>query len=262
MEDSNILIPSMDDPSSLQAYHIRGEILLRLLIFSLIGLLGMLAILPVGIWRWQYAASHFGPAVIWRWIAPALFTGFALGLVGAVSLIHLLRLRRIEVQISPMGLTIRKGRKLDTIPWKEIESIRTISIQYGILGLIWARRMEVILQLRSGRRITFNQTLENVETIINRVKQHVYPQMFRNLQLAYNRGEPIQFGPLTLTSKGILNGRKVIRWQDIGEIKLEHGKLQLQPISSSRHPKFAIQAHKIPNVDLCIQLLHHLGPRS
>jgi len=252
----------MDNLSNLQAHRIRGVILLRLLILALIGLLGMLAIFSVGIWRWQYAANHFGPAVIWRWIAPALFPALALGLISTAALIHFLKIRRIEVQTSPMGITLRKGRKLYTILWKEVELIHTFSIQYGIPGLIWARKMEIVLQLKNGRRITFNQTLEDIEILINMVKHYIYPTLFRNLQLAFNQGEPIRFGPLILTSKGILNGRKVLRWQDIGQIRLHQGKLQLQPISNSRGPKFAIQAHKIPNVDLCIQLLHQLGPKS
>lgn len=262
MIDPGILMTSPSHLSNLRTHRIRNAIIMRSLLLAIIGLLGMIALILIGVWRWQYAASHFGPAVIWRWIAPVIFPALLLALIGIVALIHLLRIRRIEAQVSPMGLTLRKGRNLHAIPWKEVKNTYTIAIRYGILGLMWARKLEIVLQLENGKRIAFNQAFEEIEALMNTIKQYVYPIMFRNLQSAFNQGEPIRFGPLILTSQGVLNGRKALRWQDISQIKMRQGRLLFQPFNHSKGKPFSLPAHKIPDIDLCLQLLHQLGPQS
>jgi hypothetical protein len=72
----------------------------------------------------------------------------------------------------------------------------------------------------------------------------------------------VQFGPIILTPQGVINGRKALRWQDIGEIQLVKGRLELHPIKEMRRSKFSFPSHKIPNIDLCLQILQYFGPQT
>jgi len=71
----------------------------------------------------------------------------------------------------------------------------------------------------------------------------------------------MKFGPIVLTSQGIINGRKALRWQDIGKIQLNRGRLDLHPIEGTQGARFSFPSHKIPNIDLCLQILYHFGPQ-
>jgi hypothetical protein len=173
-----------------------------------------------------------------------------------------MRAGRQEIQISPEAFTWRKGRNLKVHRWEDIKSIYITSVRYGILDFAWAKKTEVILHLQEGERIKINHAFESIEILMDSIKHYVYPIMFKRFRHEFNSGEPVSFGPLLLTSQGVLNGRKTMRWQDIGEISLERGALELQPIDGAGNPKFSIPARKIPNVDLCLQLLHHFGPES
>jgi len=258
----NKLVQLNADYSKLQTYHIRDTLLIRYLVLSIFGFVGMLVIIFIGFGRWQFALTNFGPAVLWRWINPVVWAGVGLGIIGAIGLLLLLRVGRQEIQISPEAVTWRKGRNLQVYRWENIRGIYIRAVRYGILDFAWAKKTEVILRLDEGKRIKINQTFENIEKLMDTIKHYVYPIMFEQFRHEFNRGEPLSFGPLLLTSQGVLNGRKTLRWQDIGEISVQRGSLQLQPIDGSGNPKFSIPVHKIPNVDLCIQLLRHFGPQS
>jgi len=256
-------IVSLDvDYSRLQTYHIRAVILLRYLILAILGIGGTLVILFVGLSRWRFALTNFGPAVLWRWINPIVWIGIGFGLIGAIGLFLFLRVARQEIQISPEAFTWKKGRNLTVYRWEDIHGIYVTSVHYGIFDFAWAKKKELTLHLVDGERIKINQDFENIEKLMAIIKHYVYPVMFEQFRQEFNRGEPLSFGPLLLTSRGVMNGRKTLRWQEIGEISVEGGSLQLQPIDRSNHPNFSVPIQKIPNVDLCIQLLHHFGPQT
>jgi hypothetical protein len=262
IDSFNKSISLNQDYSRLQIYRIRSTILLRYLGLALFGLIGMFVFIIIGLLRWQFVIVNFGPAILWRWIHPILWAASILGLVGIIGLFLLLHNARQEIQLSPMGITWRKGSKLDVIPWDEIKNIFVTSVHYGILDYTWANRTEVVLQLENKRQLKINQAFRDILTLVETLKHYVYPKMFEKFRTAFNQGEPMQFGPIILTSQGILNGRKALRWQDIGKIELQRGVLQLKPLEEMRGPQFSVPAHKIPNVDLCIQILHHFGSQT
>jgi hypothetical protein len=255
-------VPLNLDYSKLQTYHVRDVIILRYLILAILGVLGELVIILIGLNRWRFVLTNFGPAVVWRWISPFLWVGLGFGLLGTIALTLLLRTNRQEIQISPEAFTWRKGRNLSVHRWEDIQNIFITSIRYGILDFEWAKKTEVILHLDTGKRIRINQVFENIERLVDTIKKYVYPIMFERFRHKFNNGEPLAFGPLLLTTQGVLNGRKTLRWQDIGEILVDRGSLWLRPIDSSGSSQLSIPTQKIPNIDLCVQLLHHFGPQS
>jgi hypothetical protein len=250
------------DYSSLQTYRIRNAILIRYLCLSLFGLIGMLVTIIIGVWRWWYVMTHFGPAVLWRWLHPILWTAIGLGVIGGTGLYLLLHTSRQEIQLSPMGITWRKGRNLNISRWVDIENIYITSVQYGILDFAWASRTEIVLHLQKKKRLKISHTFENIERLVDTIKHYVYPLMFEKFRKAFNQGEPVQFGSIVLTSQGVLNGRKALRWKDISKIELQKGRLELHTIEEAGAAKFSFPAHKIPNIDLCLQILHHFGSQS
>jgi hypothetical protein len=249
------------DYSNLQTYRIRNTILIRYLCLTLLGLIGMLVTIIIGVWRWWYVMTHFGPAVLWRWLHPILWTAIGLGVMGGIGLYLLLHRSRQEIQLSPMGITWRKGRNLTIFRWVDIENIYIASVQYGILDFVWADKAEVVLHIQKKKRVRSNQAFENIEILVETIKHYVYPLMFKKFKNSFNQGEPVQFGPIVLTSQGVLNGRKAFRWQDIGKIELQNGRLDLHAIEETGTAKFSFPAHKIPNIDLCLQILHHFGSK-
>jgi hypothetical protein len=262
MDTLNNIISLDQDYSRLQTYRIRNPILIRYLCISLLGLVGMIVTIIIGLWRWRYVMTHFGPAVLWRWISPLLWIGIGFVLLGSVGLYLLLHASRQEIQLSPMGITWKKGRNLSIFRWDEIETIFVTSIHYGILNLSWASRTETVLHYHNAKRLKITQAFEDFDRLVETMKRYVYPLMLEKFRKDFKQGIQMQFGPLILTPQEVINGRNALRWEEIGKIQLHAGRLNLLPLEETDGNKFSIPAHKIPNIDLCIQILQHFGPQT
>lgn len=254
--------PFTDPPMKFHVHRIRGPVLLRAFIFFIVSVIGIVLSTAILIWRWQEAINYYGPAVVWRWISVPFWVSLFFLVMAISSSIILRRVRQNEVQLSNMGLTIQRGKRLETIAWERVMTIRTSSERYGIVGVSWGEKTEIHIVTKDGTKYTFNQSFDRIVELIEQIKHFVYPRLLEEYRLAFNRGEPLTFGPLVLTSDGILNGRKALRWKDLGKVNLEKGSLELQPLEKSDGPKLSLPAHKVPNIDLCIQLISHLSPQS
>ena len=246
-------------PYDLQVLQIRARIRSRNNVFFISSVLGFLVTFLVGIGRWQFALQNYGPASIRNLIAPVLWFLFFFMALSIVAFLNLRRFRGVELQISPSGLVIQKSKTLESIMWHEVSRIRASFVRYGLFGFAWGRKTELEIFTEEGRRYRFDQSIEAIDTLIELTKSYVYPILFEKYRETFNQGEPLNFGPLILTSDGILNSRKALRWKDLGEIRLKEGMLQLQPFENIDGPKLSVSAHKIPNIDLCLQLIRHMA---
>lgn len=227
-----------------------------------IALAACLISLGFGVWRWYFALTNFGPAVVWRWSWTALLTGVLLGLAALLAAVLAWRQRWPEVYAFRRGLSIHAGQGVARIPWDEIETIYSRSIRYGLPSMAWTGHATVTMHLRDGRRLKLSNVLADYELLIETIKSHIYPGLLARYVHAFNQGQSIAFGPLSLTQQGIQNGRQVLPWNEVQHASLREGKLIVEPDESSRGRRIRLPADKIPNVDLCVQLLQQLGRAS
>jgi hypothetical protein len=67
----------------------------------------------------------------------------------------------------------------------------------------------------SGQKMRLNLTpgnLENAEQLAEIIQQEVTRRQLGRAITAFNAGQPVQFGPLTVTQEGIVYGRKTLPW--------------------------------------------------
>ncbi len=249
-----------EEYAQLRDHPIRRRFRYRYLIVAIISFSAVIATGITGFWRWAFAKELYGPAVLWQWISPAFWAAVVFLLLGAAALLIYISLRKSEVQTSPIGITIQKRRNLNLIPWDSISDIHISSVQYGLLRLVWAEKTELMITTKDGKKEKIDERFEDFNTLISTVKKHVYPTLLDRYKRDFNLGEPINFGPLMLTSQGILNGRKMTRWSEIDRIRVRHGRIEIFAFENTRGPRLSIPTHKIPNIDLCVQLMYQLGP--
>lgn len=245
-----------------RVHRIRRAVIIRSILLFVFSFAGFIFSIGILLWQWQQAMTNFGPAGLLRWIAIPLWTSLIFSVLTVITFIMLRRNGRREVQVSALGLTNQRGKVLETFEWDEVAHLHTNLERFGILGVSWGNKIEIHLVCKDGRELKLNQSFERIDQLIEEIKHFAYPRLFEDYRQAFNRGEPLSFGPLILTSEGILNGRKALRWKDLKSIKMESGSLKLHPFENSASPRFTVPAHKVPNIDLCIQLINHLSPQT
>lgn len=221
-------------------------------------MIGGLALMAFGISRWLYAFRAFGPLVVWRfssrWIALS-------GVILAASLVFWiwLALGRISaIRTFPNGVEIRRGLRRRTVRWEEVSAITISATHDQLLGLGIGTRANIRLRLSGGKTIKITSAIDSLADLAQSIKQHAYPRMLRGYSRLLQHGKAAKFGSITLTNHGFNWRKHSIPWQIISQATLQDGKLKVHIRPNQNQPPVFIPVRKIPNVDICLQLIEHL----
>ncbi len=268
------LPPSSDELGPpVSEHHPRDEIARGYRVLAALCLVGAGAAAAVGLVRWYLAYSHYGPALVWRWSTPAFVMAAGLGVVALGAVTAAGRVHGLAVRVHENGLVLLRGRRGTWIPWNQIRTVRTSSIRYGLPGFPREREADLVLEYEKApsgnphpapgsRTVRLPHTLGGLESLGAAVKERVYPLLLGAYSASFNQGRPIEFGKVQLTTDGPRVGKQLLPWKSLSEASLARGDLVLRGSPSSGTSLVRIPAHRVPNVELCLQLIQYLGQKA
>lgn len=248
-------------------HHSRASARWPFLLLGIASLLGGLASAGLALERWYFAYSHLGPVAVWHHSASALVAAAALVLTGVVLL--LLRPRSLDMEVRQDGLRWSRGRHSSSARWSQVREIHMHATRYFLPGL--GKRTQAVLVLglrppgvssRKLHRLRLAHTLSDFDGLVAAVKRQAYPLLIAEMTRAFRLGRPLTFGRLRLTSEGMRQGRRLIRWPDFAQVSLENGVVRLRSSASSGRRELRVQAHQLPNLEVCLQLIDLLSRQS
>lgn len=105
----------------------------------------------------------------------------------------------------------------------------------------------------SGEKLILDEFLDEVEHLIQSIKNKVYARLYPPLKQCYDAGQPVTFGPVTVhTKNGLAMGGKTYAWAGIIEVKVKNGRLTLRMHDDHKHE---VHTKDIPNVELLCKLI-------
>ena len=223
-----------------------------LLALGIIGTGLGLALLAIGIWAWIFATTTYGPAAVPRWSNAWFTTSPVLGFLGIACLLRAWWLRRLRFEAHAEGLRVGRGKGATWIPWSTVLEVRAAPA--GTRGMYAA----LDLRLDDGRRVRATRALADLDALVERVKRGAFPGLLEASRQQFNLGQTLAFGPLRLSPDGVQAGRKAVQWKDVQAVEVRGGRL----VISARPPdttRLRVAAGRVPNVDVCVQLVRHLG---
>lgn len=230
------------------------------LMMAIFGLVVGGGLLLIGAYRWTFALSNYGPAVVWRWSAAWLTVGLLFLVVGLVGAAWVFRWYWLAVTTFENGLQIQRGKRVSTVTWSEIQAILVSGVTYGVLGLIWGSRSSLRLEIAGGRKLRFPDTLAGLAQLITTVKRHVYPRLLNEYSQHLRNGQPVAFGPLQVRPEGVAKGQRRLNWNEVASAELKNGRILLK--TNQRGAPIRVRANAIPNVEICLQLVQHYAKQS
>jgi hypothetical protein len=225
---------------------------------AVVGVLGGGLALAVGVGRWSFAYSNYGPAVVWRWSLPWLLVGAPLLLVGVVGAIWTIRWGGLRVIAHQRGLRILRGSRELAVPWEDVLHVYTSGVRYGVPGVIWGSRAALLLETGDRRRLRLSQAIEGLVEVIETVKRNVYPRLLASYTREYRSGKGLPFGPISLTPQGVQKGRRSLGWGELEAARIRDGRIEMKPKAGKRLGAIRASADSVPNVEICLQLVQHL----
>lgn len=230
------------------------------LVMATLGLTAGSAFLFTGLYRWTFALSNYGPAVVWRWSAAWLAVGLLFFVVGLVGAAWVFRWNWLAVTTFENGIQIQRRKRESTVTWGEIQAILVSGVTYGVLGLIWGSRSTLRLEIAGGRRLRFPDTFAGLDQLITTVKRHVYPRLLNEYSQHLRSGQPVAFGPLQVRPEGVAKGQRRLGWSEVASAELKDGKILLK--TNQRGAPMRVRANTVPNAEICLQLMQHYAKQS
>ena len=217
------------------------------------GGLAVLTPLTYGVLRKRYALAYFGPIAAEIWSKPwFLLAEIALIAYLGLALSRLRRARQV-VLVYKNAIAIRLYRKKSFLfYWDQLRGIACTTVQPTFFGRAFKTRHRIMIFPENGNPITLNDRIPKITELTGRLKAKLYPRLLPILRENLSKGNPLNFGPITLQQDCLLLEGTTIPWDQITSINVKRGRLIVE---SSINRPIKIPAGQIINIELLIQLL-------
>lgn len=230
-------------------------------------LIGAVSLSSIGVLAWSVAAyrayvayTEYGPLLIGRWVTLPLVLGLIVAGAGLWLGLRAWRTWHMRVRRHANGLAILRGRRGRAMAWPDVRALWSRAERTGLPGLSGSRRLRLEVEANDGRRIRLDDSLEDFEGLALAIKGRVYPLLLELYTQAFNEHQPIAFGPIRLGPAGIEDGpRSPYAWKEVRGAQLAAGRLMIQTTRPGGQSAIIFAAHRVPNVELCAQLIQEIG---
>jgi len=159
-----------------------------------------------------------------------LFSGLGLvyALPGALWFISTIRKRGLRVLVFPEGLFLTKGGKTEIIRWDDVEVVRQTIRKSQYTFTVHS----CTVQLHDGSKYTFNNALRNVDQLISTIQQESTHRILSRVSEAYDAGQTIPFGKLSVSKAGISKGNNTLPWDQVKGVTVNNGVVTIKKQAS------------------------------
>lgn len=191
--------------------------------------------------------------------AELMFILFALLFIGGGLYLALTPFiyRSWRVYVCADGFAFIRGNKTDAFRWDQIESMWQMIVKRYTNGIYTGTYHKYTVRRKDGVQVVFNDRFANVEDLGNAISRAITNLLFPQVVAAYNAGQTITFGDLSISLQGVSNGRELLPWSQIKEMGVKQGVVTVRKegkwLSWS-----TIRASQVPNIFVFMALVNYV----
>ena len=168
--------------------------------------------------------------------------------LGVWSYIRGLQQAELRVVLYPEGLVHTQRSGTAAYRWDEIKEVRQRIIKTRQRGGPSSTSHVYTIVDAQGREATFDDKLStNVQALGQTIQEKVTKRLLPQAIQAYNTGETLAFGKLSLSKEGLNTGKETVPWEQIESIGFRAGKIELKR-KDKRFASLIAGVDQIPNV--------------
>lgn len=226
------------------------------IVLAVIGLGGAAAVFIYSLLYISDQIQRTGPAVLETTLFAPLFFFIMLALVGLISLGIAISNWKKAAVLYKNGFAYSDRKGLKSFYWDEIQSIRSEVVKRYTNGFYTGTTHRYTIENYNGVRISLDDSLMRVEELASRIRRHTFPLLYQRYSQAYNTGDPVTFGPVTLNrSGGITHGKKSYPWEQIAAVTVEKGQVQIAKKGGGWFSGTTLLAASIPNLEVMLAIV-------
>jgi hypothetical protein len=163
------------------------------------------------------------------------------------------------VYVCPAGLLYQHNGKTDAIRWDQVEAFWQRVVRRYSYGIQTGTYHQYTIRRYDGATFKFDDHLYNVGALGDTIARETTRLLWPRFIAAYQAGQTINFGQISLNLQGVSNGKELLPWQQVKEIKVKGGFVSIQKDDNHWLKWRTIQASKIPNVNVFLAMVDYIG---
>lgn len=229
------------------------------LIAGLIFLGGSMLVGLYGLYDTWITYTTMGPSLVWKNFGVYALIAVILGALGLWGLWSAFNNWQKGVVIYQNGIAYNDRKGLRAWRWDEIASITAQIVRHYTNGVYTGTTHKYILVNNQGDKIILNDGFSKVEDLANTVREQIFPLLYKKAADAYNNGQTVTFGQLSISRNGGLQiGKKSYPWAEIQQVSIEQGYIKIAKKGGGWFSGASVMAGATPNLDVALSLINQL----
>lgn len=173
---------------------------------------------------------------------------FALGLLlGGIAIYNVVRLNGAarSLVVYRDGFAALVGATPRVFAWDEIATIVNDERMISGRRSAYPERRYVVAKANGEAVVLLDAWFENAQALAESIRKHADPILGRPLQEAYDAGETLTFGIVSVSKRHVRIDGRDVAWSETANVVVKDGKLVVTPRDGS---PLKARVSKIPNV--------------
>jgi hypothetical protein len=133
------------------------------------------------------------------------------------------RRSRVRVQVFDQGIVYTRSSQAQTWRWEEIAFVWQQITKVRVRGIPVGTNYVYTIQHRNGQKIVLNNGIRRIKELGEMVQSETFTRLMPLAVAAYNGGQPLDFGKLTISQQGIGNGKEIVPWAQVKGVQVNQG---------------------------------------
>lgn len=159
-----------------------------------------------------------------------VLVGLLLCAVGSYLLLYHIIYKNWHVVAFEQGFLYKKGNEApQPFRWDQIEAAWYHVTRHYRNGIYTGTTHRYRVRRQGGYEIILNDRFTNVGQLGDIISDQVTRYQLPQVMAAYNAGQTVSFGPLSIHWQGIMNGQgSLLPWQEIHDVEIQRGYVSVR----------------------------------
>jgi len=207
---------------------------------------------------WQRWGRYYPPMIL-EAMAPWLIGALAAFGLTVLLLWSLYARRKQAAVVYANGFACSDRKGVQSWRWDQVKDVTANVVRHYTNGIYTGTSHTYTLSRNNGEKLVIKDTIKNVEGFYTHLQNHTLQHRYQRCADAYNRGEMVQFGPVTISKQGgIQVGKKAYAWDDIEQVAINKGVLSVKKKDGRWFSGASASAGAIPNLHVLLSMINQI----
>ncbi len=169
------------------------------------------------------------------------------------------RNRGARIYLGSEGLMRTQQGQVQAIRWDQVTTIQKLFTSSYYRGTTYYRLQQYICQRSDGTQVILENSFRRFRVFGAIIEQEVAKRLLPGALVAYNAGQSVPFGSISVSPQGISVDKKqeTLAWPELKKIKVRDGELTVEKVGDLLYWEL-IKTSEMPNLCVLIALVNSI----